>query len=162
MADYQRLLDRLNQLFCYQDGKLMRVVDQANKRVGQEAGWVTKHGYRAICVDRKCYLAHKLIYLMHYKTWPDVLDHINSNRLDNRIENLRVASVAQNSWNKKITSKNTSGCKNVSWNKDRQKWAVRIRACGKLRQWYIQDLELADLLAHEARNLYHGDFANHG
>ena len=162
MSDYSQLLQRVSELFRYEAGTLVRIQDHANTHVGDEAGWITRYGYRALCIDRKCYLMHKLIYLLHHKTWPKVLDHINGNKLDNRIENLRPASVAQNCWNQKIKQRNTSGCKNVSWNKARHKWAVRIRVHGKVKQWYVADLELADLLAHEARTLYHGAFANHG
>jgi hypothetical protein len=162
MADYSQLLARTNELFRYENGKLFRIVDCGNTSLGEEAGWTTAYKYKAVCIDYKCYLIHKLIYLMHYGVWPKIIDHINGNRSDNRIENLRVASISENAFNQKITKRNTSGCKNVSWDINKCKWVVRLTKSKKVKQWYIEDYELAELLAHEARELYHGDFANHG
>lgn len=57
-----------------------------------------------------------------------IIDHINGNTLDNRIENLRLANKSQNTINSKISKHNTSGFKGVSWDKSTQKWVVRIKA----------------------------------
>lgn len=60
-----------------------------------------------------------------------VVDHSNHDPLDNRRSNLRVCSTAQNLFNKRISSKNTSGYKGVCWSKDRQNWVATVYAGGK-------------------------------
>jgi hypothetical protein len=94
---------------------------------------------------------------------PPILDHIDGNRSNNKIENLRAATVSQNLQNSKTYKSNTSGIKGVSWEKDRNKWKVQIMLRGKnkvIRN--LEDLELAELVAIEVRNKYHGEYANHG
>jgi|6_EtaG_2_1085325.scaffolds.fasta_scaffold08028_3 hypothetical protein len=59
-------------------------------------------------------------------------DHINGDGLDNRRENLRVCTHAENSRNRGINKNNTSGYKGVYWKKDRKKWAAQIRNNGKV------------------------------
>jgi len=104
---------------------------------------------------------HKLIYLYHHGHVPEQLDHINGNSLDNRIENLRPATSAQNMSNRKIFSNNTSGCKGVNWNKRNKKWQVSVGVNKKQKHiGYFDDFELAELVALEARDKYHGNFAN--
>lgn len=53
-------------------------------------------------------------------------DHINHNRLDNRRENLRICTTAENQHNSLIPFDNTSGYKGVCWEKKRKKWSARI------------------------------------
>ena len=118
--------------------------------------------YISTKIHGKHYSVHKLIYLWHTGEWPTQIDHINRNTFDNRIENLRLADSTQNSMNRKLFSNNTSGAKGVSWNKVNAKWFVYVDV-GKKRKniGYFKDLELAELVAEEARNKYHGVYANH-
>jgi hypothetical protein len=99
---------------------------------------------------------------MQHGYLPKVLDHINGDRKDNRIENLREANHQTNAYNQNMKRNNVSGIKGVSWNNDRQKWAVRVNHNKKTYQRYVQDLELAELVAIEMRSKLHGDYANHG
>ncbi len=66
-------------------------VDGVLYRKGKKAGWFEKsNGYWAIGYKGKTYLAHRVIWYLHHGRWPDNhIDHINQDRLDNRIENLR-------------------------------------------------------------------------
>ena len=160
MSDYTPAY--IHSLFEYRDGKLYRKVRRSNSKAGQEAGWTGNKGYKIIGLDYKEVLVHRLIYLMHHGYAPEKIDHINGIRDDNRIENLREASCSENNYNQKISVKNTSGCKNVSWNKARSKWAVRIvYDKRKVKQWYVDDFEFAELLAQQAREKFHGEFARH-
>jgi hypothetical protein len=59
------------------------------------------------------------------------VDHINRNGLDNRRENLRQCSRAENSWNTEKPVTNTSGFKGVYWDKSRRKWLVLVKKRGK-------------------------------
>jgi hypothetical protein len=70
--------------------------------------------------------------------------------------------VSENICNRGLFSNNTSGCKGVSWNKRINKWQCYVSIKTKIKHLgYFEDLELADLVSTEARDLYHGKYANH-
>jgi hypothetical protein len=72
-------------------------------------------------------MAHRLVWLLHKGYWPAAdLDHINEDKTDNRIENLREATRAQNMQNVRVHKHNTSGCKGVAWYAPRGKWRAYI------------------------------------
>ena len=71
--------------------------------------------------------AHRVLWKMAYGTEPELIDHINGDPSDNRIENLRCATPAQNSANSSRSIANRSGCCGVSWSKQKRKWWVKIR-----------------------------------
>ncbi len=80
--------------------------------------------------------------------------------MDNRIENLRLATASQNMMNRKKFKNNRSGVTGVSWHKKSERWFVYIDANKKRKNiGYFDDFELAELVAIEARDLYHGKFA---
>jgi hypothetical protein len=148
-------------LFDYKDGILYWKVDRAKIKTGDIAGANTSHGYKRVMVNYKEYPLHSIVYLLHFDFIPEVIDHIDGNPLNNSIENLREASYQTNQYNRKRGINNTSGCKNVSWSTKKQVWQIHIRHNKKVRAWYIKDFELAELIAYEARELFHGKFANH-
>jgi hypothetical protein len=86
-------------------------------------------GYTYVSLDGVKYPAHRLIYiLVHGNIHDDLcIDHIDGNRKNNRIENLRVATRAQNSRNTKMRSSNTSGVTGVYWDASRGKWAAEVK-----------------------------------
>jgi hypothetical protein len=146
---------RLHELFVYKDGNLIRK--------GKIAGTINSLGYRVICVDYKIYKAHRLVFLYHHGYFPKEIDHIDTDKLNNRIENLRAADSFINAMNRGTMKNNTSGSKGVFWCKDHQKWRVAVRINKKLRSFgRFEDIELAELVAIEVRNKYHKEFANHG
>jgi hypothetical protein len=130
----------------------------------------TKHQrYLRIGVNNKAVALHRMIFLYHHGYLPKVTDHIDGNRMNNRIENLRDCTQAQNCLNSKHRETSTSPYKNVylqnqsnsqpHWKKN---WIVSITV-NKKRQYFgsFEDVELADLVATEARDLYHGAYARH-
>lgn len=135
-----------------------------NKVIGSIAGTTDFHGYVAITIDGKKYKAHRLAWLYMYGKFPDnCIDHINNITTDNRIVNLRDATLSQNQCNKKINVNNSSGVKGVSWHKKMKKWRVRLYVNQKETNFgFFDDLELAQLVAEEARVKYHKQYANHG
>ena len=60
-----------------------------------------------------------------------IVDHINNNKLDNNIRNLRFVTHQENNMNRKLSSKNTSNFKGVSFSKQRNKWCAQIKINGK-------------------------------
>jgi hypothetical protein len=153
------------ELFEYSDGNLIRKkVTIPKMKVGEVAGFINKTtGYVSVKIYGKAYKVHQIVYLMHHGFIPKEIDHINGNRADNRIENLREVTRTQNRMNSKMPKTNTSGIKNVHWKKQHKKWEVILIINGKRKDFgRYADLELAELVAIEARNKYHGKYANHG
>lgn len=88
------------QNFIYENGKLIRT-DRKNSN-----GSLDKDGYLIIKVKGKQFKAHRIVWLLNYGEFPNTeLDHINRNKLDNRIENLREADRSLNNRNKDIIEK---------------------------------------------------------
>jgi len=150
-------------LFEYKNGKLFwRVRPSCSVYAGDEVGYICSTGYRRLMYKRKVYPIHRVIWLMHYGEMPNEIDHKDTNKLNNCIENLRVAN-RKNQQNVGFRLDNTSGAKNVYWFKPTKRWFVVVTA-NKVRHnlGYFDDFDLADLVATEARNKYHGEFVNHG
>jgi hypothetical protein len=134
-------------------------------RGGREAGYNVE-GYRYMMVDLKPYPTHHLVWLMHHGELPEQgydVDHINMDRSDNRIENLRLATRSQNMMNMPAHVDSKSGIKGVSWREDTKKWSVRVTIGNGVYKSFgsYDNLELAELVAQEAREKYHGEFARH-
>ena len=90
------------------------------------------------------------------------VDHIDGDKTNNRIENLRLANASQNQYNRKICLKNTSGVKGVHWRNDSKKWTARFESMGKkINLGCFKTLEEAEAAVIAARNNLHGDFARH-
>jgi hypothetical protein len=136
----------------------------SNRRIrkGQIAGCLSSSdGYWKIGVDGRSYLAHRLAWLHVYGHWPEhQIDHIDGNRANNRIENLRVATHSQNMHNSGSRRNNTSGLKGVDWYEPTHKWRARIWVDGKqLYLGHFDDKESAYAARNEAAIALHGAFA---
>jgi hypothetical protein len=128
---------------------------------GKAIGSSTKKGYLRTKFDQRSYFVHKLVWLYVYGEWPSgELDHINRNKADNRITNLRLATRSQNQSNIGLTKGNSTGVKGVTWNKRAQKFQASVKASGK--NHYLGLFERADdagmAYAAAARRI-HGEFA---
>lgn len=126
------LYEKCNEMYAYEDGKLFFKRNlHSRQRAGQEVGSLNNCGYLKVCLDKKSYLVHRLIFLMHHGYLPEMLDHIDRDKLNNRIENLRECDKEVNSWNRGRQANNTSGYRGVSWNKAAGKWHAYIKIKGK-------------------------------
>jgi hypothetical protein len=155
----------IQQLLRYEDGKLYWRKKVSRKiNIGDEAGTFRKtDGYRQIMINFQVYRTHRLVYLYHFGYIPEILDHINQNPSDNRIENLRPATRTENAYNCKIRPDNTSGVKGVTWDKTKKKWVARVYAdqkCVNLGRFV--EKESAINAVKLARIKHHGMFASEG
>ena len=84
--------------------------------------------YKRIMIDKKHYVLHRIVYQMHYGDLriDEVIDHIDRNKQNNKIQNLRRVDVFINNQNQGNRRNNTSGYKGVSWSKQKQKWRATI------------------------------------
>lgn len=109
-------------------GNLLRIKPQGRGgrwKVDSVVGTKDKDGY-IVTYMGKYYKVHHLVWLYHHGYLPNMLDHINRNPSDNRIENLREVNKRCNSINSKLQRNNTSGIKGISWNKSLCKWEAYI------------------------------------
>lgn len=153
----------LNELFEYRDGKLYWKVQKGCRgKIGAFAGTDNGKGYLKVQIDGVKHFVHRIVWIMHYGEAPKRLDHKDTNKLNNRIENLRPATGTENGLNRGAPKHNTSGIKGVSWHKKHGKWYVCMKVLGKQKFFGLfEDIELAELVAIEAREKYHGEFARH-
>lgn len=93
---------------------------------GRPAGSIRKDGYRVLSYKDRDYLVHRVVWLFFHGYVPKVLDHINHDRSDNRIENLREVTYSQNCRNSILPSHNTSGASGVYWKKSDKCWCAQI------------------------------------
>ena len=120
-----------------------------------------RYGYIVLGVRYKTIRAHRLVWLLHYGKWPvNFIDHVNGNPSDNRIENLREASYAENNRNRSINRKNTSGFKGVTYDKSRRNWTAKITVGNKTSNLgrFPTPEEAHSAYCAAARKL-HGEFA---
>jgi hypothetical protein len=139
------------QLFDCIDGHLVWKVSKAKRiKIGDNAGTISKDGYVRVFVDGKSYLAHKLVYLIEHGDMPTELDHIDRNKLNNDVSNLRPCTRSENSINRSLFANNKTGIKNVHKHSF-GKYQVSFRRNNKhIYCGLFDDLELAELVAIEA------------
>ena len=120
-------VDRCNELFEYRDGHLIWKVSRGKSKKGNIAGVTMKDGYIGIGFDGRLYKAHRLVWCLHFgDPLPMQIDHINHNRSDNRIENLRLASSEENQKNQSRFITNKSGTTGVVLRPKKNRYEVNI------------------------------------
>lgn len=134
----------------------------------KEVGFLIKgEKYKKISIFKPHYKHKKINFLfsrvcwfLHYGEWPkDQIDHINLDRSDNRIENLRVCSYSENMCNREKLSNNSTGYKGVCWSKFHNKYKVTIaKNKVQIHGGYFTDIDEAVKKSKELRKQYHGDF----
>lgn len=130
-ADPATILQELRSFLRYDDatGNFIVTYRRWNtaKPVGTVYGSMTQNGYKEARILGKSFFMHNLVWLWHNEDWPaGEIDHINGDRIDNRIENLRDTSRGVNLRNAKMKSTNTSGYTGVHFNKALNKWQGRV------------------------------------
>ncbi len=130
---YETLVKLLE--YCRESGQFRWKVDRGGKaRAGKAAGKPHHNQYVQIRVFGRLYYAHRLAWFLVHSRWPkNELDHINGDRTDNRIENLRECTRAENGQNQAKRKDNASGFIGVSWDVVHAKWRADIRLSGRTR-----------------------------
>jgi hypothetical protein len=154
MISYEEAIE----IFEYKDGILYWKKSPKKTKIGTPVGCKTHNGYLITHVNYQRYRVHHIVYLMHHKKFPSLIDHINGIRGDNRIENLREATINQNNQNRRATAH--SGIKGVYWHKQINRWVASI--CINKKNIHLGSFLNKDDAAHvaiNARKKIHGDFA---
>lgn len=118
-------------------------------------------GYRNVHFQGRLCLEHRVIWFLYYGVWPkSEIDHINGDRGDNRITNLRLATRSENGQNRKMPANNSSGHKGVTWVRSRKMWQAAINTGHKPKfLGRFATREEAAAAYDKAALEHHGEFA---
>lgn len=114
-------------------GKFTWAVGRGQSNAGGRPGSLDRDGYLRIGIDGTYYGAHRLAWLIHYGEWPKgIVDHINRDKLDNRIANLRDTNCSVNGMNTmRASGKSKSGLRGVAYRAETGRWSAKIKVEGK-------------------------------
>ena len=160
------MIDKLKSVLSYnKDSGLFTWTKAISSRalIGRTAGTIV-NGYVCISIFGKRYQAHRLAFAFVNDEFPSLLiDHVNGIISDNRWLNLREATNSQNTCNSRISSRNSTGVKGVSFDSSRNQYRARIDVNGiAVRLGRFDSLEEASQAVFDARVIYHKEFANNG
>lgn len=124
-------IDELKRMFTYRDGQLIwnEGVKFRAKEVGKPAGFKDSGGYMIVSLRGRTRLVHRVIWFMHTGENPPMIDHINGNKSDNRIENLRAVDCRANQQNRK--EHREGKLLGALWSKRDKLWSSRFVENGK-------------------------------
>lgn len=151
--------DRVKTLLSYDPDTGFLTWRKTNRRAG------TRHysNYRNVFVDGRCYIEHRVIWLYAHGEWPSVdIDHINRQRDDNRLQNLRLATREENCQNQPVRKTNRSGRTGIYFHKISQKWAAVISVRKKQLHLGVFDTLEEAVAARENAEATHYDFVVKG
>ena len=159
--------EEARQLFHYnpETGDLTWAVSPNNRiPVGYVVRAVDAHGYYRVKINNRKYRAHRIAWLITHGKWPNEhLDHINGDKRDNRLCNLREATNAENCRNSGIRRTNSSGYKGVYRQESYKKWRAQITVDYKIHYLGVFNTpEEAHAAYCKAAKELHGEFANTG
>jgi len=159
--------EKLEEILSYnpETGLFTRLVGGRgpNNRVGDISGAIGNHGYIAVTINRKRYLAHRLAWFITYGSWPkNEIDHLNHVRVDNRLANLRETTRQENMRNASLSKASTSGVTGVYWNKRDEIWNPAIMVNGKTIHLGAFTDKFEAICARKSAENKYGFHANHG
>lgn len=144
-------------------GEFMWLVVRRGTRLDKIAGNSAREGYSRIMINGCGYMAHRLAWLyVHGKFLSGAIDHINHQKDDNRIENLRPVTNQGNQQNQKLYTNNKSGVCGVYFRGRTGKWEASIHHKGRCKYLGYFKCLTAAMLARKAAEVAYGYHKNHG
>lgn len=141
-------------------GLFIALTQRGSLPYGAIMGSVGNHGYIQFQLEKRMYLAHRVAFFYMTQRWPQLIDHINGRKTDNRWANLREASAVENARNRSAMSNSKSGLKGVSWCSRKRKWQAFIKGDEKQHfLGYFETPELAHAAYAEVAPRVHREFA---
>ena len=159
--NYELTQSRLKELVSYnkETGIFNRILPVANILPGPIHAKPNKIGYTRMHVDGRLYYMHRLAWLYVYGVWPTEVDHIDGNKANNKLSNLRDGSHAQNMQNMSKKSKAVSGLKGAYYHPHCKMWQAKIRYQNRTKSLgYYKTPEEANKMYLQAKSNLHEFF----
>lgn len=129
-----------------------------NRKTGWFNGSRMANGYYCLRLENTTYYAHKLAWLYVHGTEPEIVDHIDNIKSNNKLSNLRSATKSQNMMNSRTRIDNVSGHRGISWDKSTEQYHAFINLNGRRYHKYYDDLEQAISWRNKMAEKLHGEF----
>ena len=131
------------------DGYLMLRNPYRKSQKGKRIGYINSSGYHCVQVDRKMVRVHRIVFFLHHGYMPEIVDHIDGDKNNNKIENLREVTQKQNTWNRNVKG----------YCKHGRRWRVQVVKDGVPYRAYVdtesEAQEFHELLKEELHEGYH-------
>ena len=156
--------ERLKELLDYDHltGLLTWISGSRSDLIGKPCGNVKKCGYVKCKIDGINYAAHRIIYKWMKGQEPNIMDHINGNRADNRWGNLRSVTPQQNNLNVTLLKNNKSGITGVFYHEKQNRYHSNVRIDGKSHHLGSFATKAEAIAARQAANIILGFSDRHG
>ena len=125
------------------------------------AGYINDRKYWIFRINGKTYKAHRVIFEMHFGKTDSFIDHVDGDRSNNKLSNLRAATVAENAWNSRVRSDNCTGIKGLSLLAN-GRFRAQIKKAGVMHSAYFINKADATTWLNNLRKKLHGNFSNKG
>ncbi|MBY0137494.1 HNH endonuclease [Paracoccus yeei] len=145
-------IDQLREHFHYDPftGVLRSRTNRRNVHAGDVVGFSDRQGYVITTLFKRPLKVHRIAWALYHGAWPhSLIDHINGDKSDNRLENLRCVTNAENKQNIEKPASNTSGYMGVSFHKKSGRWAANIKVKGKSQYLGLHDTPYAAHVAYQ-------------
>lgn len=161
---FGELIISINEFIRYESGLLLWKKKPCNAAIIDRSIGYVDGGYLVFRFRGFNHKVHRVVWMIHNGEIPDgyEIDHINHDKLDNRIENLRCVTKIDNGRNQPKHRHNTSGFTGVGWMRNCKKWRAEIRINNKtMYLGSFDDIEMAKKARREAEIKF-GFHDNHG
>lgn len=160
MITYKELIELLE--YDINTGIFTWKQDKSSRATKGAIAGTLSNGYISITINKHIYRAHRLVWLYCFQEWPsNYLDHINGDKIDNRLDNLREATTVENSYNIKAHKDSSTGIKGIYFNKANNNYRAQIRYNGKtISLGSFKTPEEASLAYNSKAKELHGEFYN--
>ena len=133
-----------------------------NGKLAGKSPKANSNGYYALGINGKVWRAHQIAWCWYHGEWPNRIDHIDGNGLNNAIANLRNITPRENSRNLSKPKNNSSGVIGVSYMPKKDKWQAYINGeNGRIALGIFKTKDEA-IAARRAAEIKHGYHENHG
>jgi len=133
-----------------------------NSKCAEKEAGCEERGYRKVRIGGQNYLVHQVVFALAHGRWADMIDHIDGNGLNNRLDNLREATPYMNQRNAALGRNSSSGLKCVSWHKGISKWVAYVGEGGALERLGSHQTLFEAAAVRKSAEIRHGFHANHG